>query len=156
MLKIFVLGVTLRMTTQQSPFAPVPEEPTPQEQTIWKLEHLYWEYVKELDIENYRALWHHSFVGWPHLIAEPVRKKNISDWITQAADQGLRLTSFVLRPAAAQAIDNLITVHYWITVRWAGKNVDEPPVRVTHTWLREENSWLIIAGMSCPEPNPPR
>jgi len=35
------------------------------EAEVWNLEKAYWEYVKNSDLEKYRALWHEDFLGWP-------------------------------------------------------------------------------------------
>ena len=35
------------------------------EEAVWALEEAYWVYVKEQDLDSYRALWDERFVGWP-------------------------------------------------------------------------------------------
>ena len=52
------------------------------EAQIWELEKAYWQYVKDNDLEKYRALWHENFLGWPFVNPAPVRKDHITDWIT--------------------------------------------------------------------------
>ena len=42
------------------------------EQAVWKLETAYWNDVKAVDLDAYRALWHRDFVGWPYSSAQPV------------------------------------------------------------------------------------
>jgi Domain of unknown function (DUF4440) len=123
---------------------------SPQEQAVWKQEHAYWEYVKNFDLEHYRALWHSDFVGWPQSSASPVRKANITDWIV--AHKGETLT-YQLEPAASQAFgDNLVVTHYWVTAAWVAKGVKAKPgrSRLTHTWMRTNGVWQIIGGMSAP------
>jgi ketosteroid isomerase-like protein len=124
-----------------------------EEQAVWKLEHTYWEYVKAQDLASYRQLWHDDFVGWPNSSAEPVRKDHISDWITNYAAKGLHLKSNTLKPAASQKSGQLVVVHYWVTMVWAGANGSEQPetIRVMHTWLKGEKGWQIISGMSMRE-----
>ena len=135
-----------------------PQQQTPAEQTVWKLEHSYWKYVKALDLKSYLALWHPDFVGWPSVSDRPQHKDHITGWITRETSKGLRLKSYVLRPAASQATGNIVVDHYWITTVWSGKDGDEPPVtdRFTHTWIRVGNTWQILGGMSSPEPHPPK
>jgi Domain of unknown function (DUF4440) len=125
---------------------------SPQEQTVWKQEHAYWEYVKKFDLEHYRALWHSDFVGWPQSAAAPVRKANITDWFTEHKAKGEEL-EFKLEPAASQAFgDNLVVTHYWVTAAWIAKGQTPKPgrSRITHTWLRTNDVWQIIGGMSAP------
>ena len=39
------------------------------EKAVWKLESSYWEYVKAVDLDHYRDLWHPSFVvGDPRVL----------------------------------------------------------------------------------------
>ncbi|MGB7624602.1 MAG: hypothetical protein WBN92_19820, partial [Terriglobia bacterium] len=61
---VLVFAANTAMAQQQSP----------EEQAAWKLEQAYWEYVKSVDLEQYRNLWHPGFVGWPSSSPEPVRK----------------------------------------------------------------------------------
>lgn len=122
------------------------------EEAVWKLEHSYWEYVKALDLEHYKTLWHPSFVGWPYSSATPARKDRITDWITGYTKKGLRLESLTLEPAASQATENVVVTHYWITDRWVDKKgVGKTETsRITHTWIRIPDGWQIIGGMSAP------
>lgn len=142
---LFCLGCALPALAQQ----------TPAEKSVWKLERAYWSYVKALDLKSYRALWHQDFVGWPSVSDRPEHKDHITDWITDQSGKGLRLKSFKLEPAASQATADIVITHYWITIIWAGKGVEQPPstLRITHTWIRVGNNWQIIGGMSSPEPH---
>jgi hypothetical protein len=60
------------------------------EDKVWKMEHSYWEYVKALDVNGYKGLWHEDFVGWPSTKAMPLRKDHIADWLEDdRAEQNL-------------------------------------------------------------------
>jgi len=124
------------------------------EEAVWKIERSYWEDVKTLDLDAYRALWHPNFVGWPIISAKPVRNENITGWITANTDKGLHLESYTIKPAASQATDNLVVVHYWVTLTWAEKDQKRElnTLRIMHTWIRVGKGWQIISGMSAPEP----
>lgn len=126
---------------------------SPSEEAVWKLEADYWRYVKAADLEGYRGLWHKDFVGWPSFSAQPVRKDHITDWITASTEKGVRLQWYSLEPAASQATENVVVVHYWVTAFWADKaGRGEPPetTRITHTWIKTPAGWQIVGGMSCP------
>ncbi len=127
-----------------------------EEQEVWKLEHAYWEYVKALDLEGYRSLWHRDFVGWPSSSAEPARKDHITDWIKKFTDKGLRLKSYTLTPAASQATGDVVITHYWMTDLWVDKQDRGEPdnTKITHTWIRTPEGWQIIGGMSAPATKP--
>jgi len=58
------------------------------EQTLWNLEHQYWRYVEDNDLQNYLGLWHKDFLGWPSTSAAPVDKDHITDWITSQTSKG--------------------------------------------------------------------
>ncbi|HXZ78998.1 MAG TPA: nuclear transport factor 2 family protein [Terriglobales bacterium] len=138
----FALHASLASAQQQSP----------DEQAVWKLEQAYWNYVKALDLDSYRNLWHPNFLGWPLSSSKPVKKDHITDWISLYTAKGLRLKSFTLTPAASQAVENLIITHYWLTSLWADNLGHGEPqtLRITHTWIRTSGGWQIVAGMSAP------
>ena len=124
------------------------------EQAVWKLEHSYWEYVKDQDVAGYKALWHENFVGWPSFSPQPLRKDHVADWMISYQAKGLRLKSYSLKPAASQATGQLVVVCYRITTEWTGPNGLETSetLRVMHTWLRGDKGWQIISGMSERDP----
>ena len=125
------------------------------EQAVWKLESAYWDYVKAVDLDSYRNLWHRDFVGWPSSSSQPARKAHITDWITAYTEKGQRLQWFSIEPAASQATENIVVTHYWLTEFWADKaGQGDPPetVRITHTWIKTAAGWQILAGMSTPPP----
>ena len=125
---------------------------TQEETAVWKLEHQYWEYVKAVDLDGYRTLWHPNFVGWPQSSPEPARKNHITDWIKLHSDKGEQLQSYSLKQAASQFTDNVVVTHYWLTSVWGDKSATGSPqtVRITHTWMRVKDGWQIIGGMSAP------
>jgi ketosteroid isomerase-like protein len=124
------------------------------EKAVWKLESSYWDDVKSLDLDSYRALWHENFVGWPSVSSHPVRKDHITDWITANTDKGTSLQWFSLEPAASQSTGDMVVTHYWVTTLWADKSGHGEPstMRVTHTWIKAEKGWKILGGMSAPVP----
>ncbi len=136
----------------------LPQQQSAEERVVWKLEYAYWDYVKSLDLESYRKLWHPNFVGWPSSSPQPERKNHITDWITAYTDKGLRLKSFTLEPAASQATENVVVTHYWLTAVWADKEGHGEPntIKITHTWIRSPNGWQIIGGMAAATTRPAR
>ncbi|HLZ41206.1 MAG TPA: nuclear transport factor 2 family protein [Candidatus Sulfotelmatobacter sp.] len=131
-------------------------QPSANEDAVWKLEHSYWEFVKAQDVAGYKSLWHENFVGWPSFSPQPVRKEHVADWMTSYQAKGLRLKSYSLNPAASQATGHLVVVFYRIATVWTGPNGSETSetVRAMHTWLRGDNGWQIISGMSMRETAP--
>jgi ketosteroid isomerase-like protein len=125
-----------------------------EERVVWKMEHSYWEDVKALDLARYRALWHENFVGWPGVSPAPVRKDHITEWLTAYTAKGLRLQSYVLKPADSQATGDVVVTHYWLSADWVDEDghITAQTTRITHTWIRAGHTWQIIGGMSSPEP----
>lgn len=123
------------------------------EQTLWKLEHSYWDYVQENDLTSYLGLWHKAFLGWPSVNPAPVHKDHITDWITVQTGKGLKFKTVEFKPAEIQVNGDVAVTYYWITFRWLDKDGNGAPrtLRVTHTLLRDGKDWHIIGGMSMPE-----
>jgi hypothetical protein len=123
------------------------------ETQIWDLEKAYWEYVKDNDLEKYRALWHESFLGWPYSSSSPARKDKITDWITKNTLQGIKLQSYELEQVAIQVTGEIVAAHYRIKMTWSGPKPTDTKtetLRIHHTWVRADDTWQIIAGMSAP------
>jgi hypothetical protein len=123
------------------------------EQTLWKLEHSYWDYVQDNDLTSYSGLWHKAFLGWPSVSPAPVHKDHITDWITTQTGKGLTFKKVDFKPAAIQVTGDVAEAYYWVTYKWVNKEADGAArtIRVTHTWLREGKDWHIIGGMSMQE-----
>jgi ketosteroid isomerase-like protein len=127
------------------------------EQTLWNLEHAYWNYVQDNNLASYLDLWHKDFLGWPAVNASPVGKDHITDWITSQTAKGLVFKSMEFKPARIQVTGDLAVAYYWITFKWLDKdgNGAAHTLRITHTWLKGGKDWRIIGGMSMPEAAPP-
>jgi len=141
--------VCLLATAEQASSAPSDDE-----QTLWNLEHAYWQYVEKDDLANYSNLWHKDFLGWPSVSSAPVRKDHITDWITSQTGKGLAFKAGEFKPAGIQVTGDVAFACYWITFRWVDKDGKGAAhtLRITHSWLRSGKDWRIIGGMSMPEP----
>jgi len=123
------------------------------EAQIWNLEKAYWEFVKANDLEKYRALWHNDFLGWPSFSPEPLGKDHITDWITSNTSQGLQFESSPIEQTGIQVTGDVALSYYRITINWsnnAGSEKTTSKIRITHTWLRTRDTWVILGGMSSP------
>jgi hypothetical protein len=138
-----------------STLAAIPARPTNDEQTIWNLEHDYWRYAVDNNLTAYRSLWHENFLGWPGVSAEPVHKAHITDWMTSQTSKGLTFHLGGLKPASIQVTGDVALTYYWLTSTWQAKDGtgESRTTRVTHTWVRNGKTWLIIGGMSAPDPS---
>jgi ketosteroid isomerase-like protein len=120
---------------------------------VWSQEQAYWKYVQANDLEAYRSLWHPDFLGWPSVSPEPVRKSQITDWVTTHTSKGESYKLDNLERLVIQMNGNYATTTYRVRGAWVGKNGmgDPSTVRIIHTWLHEpDGKWQIISGMSAP------
>lgn len=117
---------------------------------VWDREGEYWTYVKAGDVENYRTLWHERFIGWPCGQAHPMRKNSIGNWVQDIRDKHIKVAADLTREGA-EDFGNVVVVHYSIA------QVDTYPdghvegkdehSKITHTWMKVGDTWLIIGGM---------
>ena len=120
---------------------------------VWEREGEYWRDVKAGDAKHYVTLWHEQFVGWPCGEAHPLGKSAIGGWIAALRDKHVAV-DVQLTHEGAQAFDDVVVVHYSFT------RVDTYPDghvegrgerrKITHTWKKAGNTWLIIGGMCGP------
>lgn len=117
---------------------------------VWDLEDAYWRYVKEGDVESYVTLWHDDFIGWPCGQAHPKRKDGIGDWVRIVRDNRINV-EYELTREGAQRFGDIVVVHYSFSrvdtypdgrVEGRGKRS-----KITHTWMKSGDTWLIVGGM---------
>jgi ketosteroid isomerase-like protein len=146
MLRTIILLLALAVTA----FAQ--NSPKDQKQ-IWHLEKAYWEYVKANNLQKYRALWDENFVGWPFVSSVPVRKDQITDWITANTSRNINLQSYSIEELAIQVTGDFAVDYYRVNATWANAKGTSPKtdrLRIMHTWMRTHGMWQIIGGMSAP------
>jgi hypothetical protein len=122
--------------------APVGAQQSDNEKAVWKLETTYWEDVKAMDLDSYRALWHENLVGWPYSSSQPARKDHITDWIKAHTDKGATMVWYELELADSRATENLVVTEYWLTSLWADKAGHGEPF----------TQRVIISGMTAAVP----
>lgn len=117
---------------------------------VWRLEDDYWRFVIAGDVENYVSLWHDKFIGWPCGQEHPKRKATIGNWVQEVRDKQIRVAVDLTREGA-EDFGNVVVVHYRFTRvdtypngKVEGKGKES---KITHTWMRVGDSWLIIGGM---------
>ena len=117
---------------------------------VWQKELQYWQFVKNNDTAGYRTLWHDNFVGYPET-EKLTGKDKISNWITDAYNTKGRHYSFLLDKKMVNPFDNVVITFYDETDIWKndkGEVVLEEVYKITHTWKKFGDKWLIVGGMS--------
>lgn len=117
---------------------------------VWEREAAYWRYVKAGNVDDYVALWHDRFIGWPCGRDHPKRKASIGDWVREVRDKHISV-AVNLTQEGAEDFGNVVVVHYRFT------RVDTYPdgkiegqgklSKITHTWMKQGGTWLIVGGM---------
>ena len=117
---------------------------------VWRREADYWRFAKAGDVNNYVALWHDRFIGWPCGEDHPLRKASIGDWVREVRDKHLQVASDLTREGA-EDFGNVVVVHYratFVATFPDGKVEGEgEESKITHTWMKVGELWLIIGGM---------
>src|SRR6266550_2485174 len=107
-----LVTVVCLLAAAQLAFSSVPSD---DQQTLWNLEHAYWQYVEKNDLGGYSNLWHEDFLGWPSVSSAPVRKDHITDWITSQTSKGLAFKAGEFKPAGIQVTGDVAFACYWVT-----------------------------------------
>jgi hypothetical protein len=147
-----ILAAAVPLTATGS--APAADEASPAASErvaqVWQREDDYWRYVAAGDVERYVALWDERFIGWPCGQPHPLRKTNIGDWVRKVRDEHIRVDAH-LTHEGAQDFGDVVVVHYRFTRvdtypdgRVEGQGVER---KITHTWMKVGDDWLIVGGM---------
>jgi hypothetical protein len=119
-------------------------------ETVWQRELQYWEYVKRNDTTGYRTLWHENFVGYPD--SEKITGKDkIANWLKDMHSNKDLHYECVLDKKIVNPFDDVVITFYDETdIFKNNKNeiVLQEVYRITHTWKKFGDTWLIIGGMS--------
>jgi hypothetical protein len=121
------------------------------ENEAWQMEEKYWIYVKNNDTISYKTLWHDEFIGYPSFGDGVSNKNKIAIWIPELhADENLKF-SYKLFKKATNAIDDVVIVFYDTDQIWTDQQdniVKKETLKVTHTWKKYADNWVILGGMA--------
>ena len=127
---------------------------TPEDE-VWEREVASWEHLKVGDLRSYLSLLHDDVVAWPSHRSAPVNKDAIfQHLVAMLPALQSRALDVELRRLSVRLFDDVGVVHYEAHTRLRGRLGRDLPDgerhRFTRTWLRTENGWKLIAGMSAP------
>lgn len=120
---------------------------------VWQREIQYWDYVIKNDKEGYLTLWHKDFIGYPDSIT---RKNHIADWLADLHNnKELTYENNLFKKAVNPFGDVVVTFYDEEDISKNNQNeiVAREVYKITHTWKKFGNEWLIIGGMSAPVKN---
>jgi len=136
-----LLLFTVSCTSQKTP-EQISEE-------VWQREIQYWDYVVKNDKAGYLTLWHKDFIGYPD--TGLVRKDKIADWIGELHNKkGVYYENNLIRKAVNPYGDVVVTFYDEEDISKTNSNeiISRDVFKITHTWKKFGNEWLIIGGMS--------
>jgi len=112
---------------------------------IWTLEQAYWEFNRDAKHEQIIGLWHDRFLGWPDGEPRPIDKEKGTRFVHKNYEKPASY-SFQIEPTGIRVLGNVAVNHYTVSMKW--ENGRKQSMRITHTWVREEDGWKILGGMS--------
>jgi ketosteroid isomerase-like protein len=116
---------------------------------IWSLEQAYFEHNRNADYEKIVSTWHEEFLGWPDPEPKPIDKEEGARYVRRNFKEPASFT-FEIEPAGIRVVGDVAVNHY--TVHFTTKDdqgrEEKRSLRVTHTWIKENGEWKVLAGMS--------
>lgn len=124
------------------------------QQAVWEREETYWDLVEAGNLERYLELWDDDFVGWPFDTETPITRSSLRtyerDWFEKLNAGEFRYT---LTPQAIAVAGDVAIAYYRAHLNYIDDHEEETMnVRVTHTWLHDDEEWKILGGMNTPTP----
>jgi len=133
------------------------------EQAVWNEEEAYWRSLKAGDRESYLSLWDEGFAGWPRTESEPIHKDRIREDLKQVRDDSIfnrKVLDYKMEPLSVREYgDNIVITLYRATIHSTdsnGKDEQTRRARLTHTWMKTDQRWQIIGGMSAEDTRRPQ
>ena len=121
---------------------------SPIELELWNLEQIYMLNYKDKNLDILTNFWHKDFVGWPQSSAEPVDIGTASKALTKPSEE--RIIAFKIRKQKILLHGEIAIVYYYIDVERESqeKELSRSTYRIIHTWIKENDKWQILGGMS--------
>jgi ketosteroid isomerase-like protein len=119
------------------------------EEEIWYLEENYISYFGEADHQAILSLYHSSFLGWPDSELHPAGRDRAAKYLEEKHPASKKVVYEIIREGIRIEGDVAIT-HYLVLVFWNDEHGVEQKgkSRITHTWIKDNDQWKILGGMS--------
>jgi len=110
---------------------------------IWNLEIKYWESIKNADVATIKNLLHDNIVSMHSRRSDPDNKlqqiKYFRYWLSKDKPK-----SYEIEPLAIQLFNNVAIVCFYY--KYTGNKISDSG-RVTHTWMKQNDTWYLIGLM---------
>ena len=77
-------------------------------------------------------------------------KAHITDWLMELYKDKIGVFGYELTRKVENVFDDIVIVLYDVTQQWTNEKnevVKKSTYKITHTWKKSGNGWLIIGGM---------
>lgn len=123
---------------------------TAEQQDVWKNEEAYWMHRAQGNVQEWAALLHEDFAGWPSWAAVPIDKAAGRRSIEEEV-KSTEILFYDLRPTAIKVFGNVGIVYYYISmVKRTDSRAQTVSSRYLHIWLKRGATWKMIGGDSVP------
>jgi ketosteroid isomerase-like protein len=127
------------------------------EEEIWALEEAYFTNLYKADYEGVLAITHSQFLGWPSTLPQPINKDGSTSFMKQLISKPSSCT-FKIEREGIRVLGEVALTQYIIHVNCSDTSAvaKTQSSRITHTWVKEGDSWKLLGGMSkrCGENKP--
>jgi hypothetical protein len=120
------------------------------EENIWALEEAYFANLYKANYAGVLSLTHSQFLGWPGRAPQPLDHEGSARFMKQLIPEPATC-AFMIERAGIRVRDGVALTQYIIHVKCkdtTGVTKTESS-RITHTWVKECESWKLLGGMSC-------
>lgn len=119
-----------------------------EKQILMQLEEEYMDSYKNKNVESLEKYWNDNFIGWPEWAKEPINVKEAKQAIGKRTKN--IITSFKIRPQNIVLKGNVAVVFYFIDLTVKNENGENTiaTYRIVHTWIKENEQWEILGGIS--------
>jgi len=119
---------------------------------LWERELRYWDLLCRGDRACLEML-AESFLGWPHNADIPQDKSGIGKALK---NYGANPLTPILKPQGLSIVKDTAVVHLIRTLSSppSGPKPPSASIRVLHTWLKQNDEWLLLGGMGYPVNEP--
>ena len=100
----FILSIMIIITSNS--FSLFSQDMSPEQLEVWLLEEVRVEYIIARDVENFRAMYHSDFIGWPSRVTSPVGHSELGHNILKAIEEGREIPQVRIRRKAVQIFNN--------------------------------------------------
>jgi len=116
---------------------------------IWNLEEAYFANLYKADYEGVLALVHPLFLGWPGSLPKPVGREESAQFMKKLIPRPTQCTIRIEHSGLRQAGDTVLTQYILhVNCPEASGKTKTQSSRITHTWIKIDNGWKLLGGMS--------